>query len=1069
MSEPRTSNANLCFPALFAVFLGIVASGQARAAVTWHVDGGSPSCSNAGPGDATTPFCTIGRGATVAVTGDTVLVAPGTYREQVTAPVSGAPGAPITYVASGPGAIVLGTFDVSDPAGWAPTATTAWSRPYAPPSNPGQVFRDGVRLASATSATTTTPDSFFYDSVAHVLYVDIGGANPGDGHVIEAGARQHGFRLDGRTDIVVDGFEIRAPNNVGVRMGTCSSITVRGCKVSHAGTFGVQALTCTAPVLIEENDVSFSKREGIRIDSSSGVTAQGNTSHDNIEHGIGVRTTTGSQIVGNTLHSNLDPSVRRSTGLDVSMASTDNVIQGNTAYGNDDSGIQVYGGSNRNVLVRNVSRSNGDHGFDVNGSTDVKVISNTSHANASNGFNLEGAAVNAVLENNVAADNGVAAGGYNLRVGTTSTSGLVADWNVYWDSASGEQVSYAGTTYATLALFQATGNEAHGLEGDPLFEDAASGDLRPTLGSPVIDSADASAPGFVSDDHDGFPPLDIPAVSNTGTGSPDFADRGAYEFQDAAPVAVLIVSPESGFAPLEVTADGSGSTDDRGITTYTLDFDDGTVLSTATAMHTYAPAGRYFVVLTVTDAAGFTSTETKEVSVCTPEDLCGNCGGPAPDCDDGDVCTDDSCDPAVGCVYANNAAPCDDGSACTTGDACSGGVCVSGGPLGCDDGDVCTDDSCDPATGCVHMNNTAPCSDGSACTTGDLCSGGVCVGGPPPDCDDGNVCTDDSCDPSSGCVHVNNVASCDDGSACTTGDACSGGVCVGGPAPDCDDANVCTDDSCDPAVGCVYANNVASCDDGSACTTGDLCSGGACLGGAPLGCDDGNVCTDDSCDPAVGCVYANNAAPCDDGSACTTGDACSGGACVGGPPPDCDDGNVCTDDSCDPATGCTHLFVDGDLDGACDALDNCPTTPNPAQTNTDGDTLGDECDPDDDNDGVADESDCATLDSSAFAVPAEVTGVELSPDRQTITWNSAVPTAGPGTVHDVLRGGLDLLPVGSGATESCVVPVGPGATTTDTSMPEQGYWYLVRGRNACGSGTYGFMSSGAERLAAACP
>ena len=27
--------------------------------------------------------------------------------------------------------------------------------------------------------------------------------------------------------------------------------------------------------------------------------------------------------------------------------------------------------------------------------------------------------------------------------------------------------------------------------------------------------------------------------------------------------------------------------------------------------------------------------------------------------------------------------------------------------------------------------------------------------------------------------------------------------------PNCDDANVCTDDSCDPATGCVNANNTS--------------------------------------------------------------------------------------------------------------------------------------------------------------------------------------------------------------------------------------------------------------------
>ena len=47
-------------------------------------------------------------------------------------------------------------------------------------------------------------------------------------------------------------------------------------------------------------------------------------------------------------------------------------------------------------------------------------------------------------------------------------------------------------------------------------------------------------------------------------------------------------------------------------------------------------------------------------------------------------------------------------------------------------------------------------------------------------------------------------------------------------------------------------------------------------------------------------------------------------------------------------------------------LDNCPNTPNADQTNTDGDSQGDACDSDDDNDGVNDTSDCAPLDSSMW-------------------------------------------------------------------------------------------------------
>ncbi len=49
---------------------------------------------------------------------------------------------------------------------------------------------------------------------------------------------------------------------------------------------------------------------------------------------------------------------------------------------------------------------------------------------------------------------------------------------------------------------------------------------------------------------------------------------------------------------------------------------------------------------------------------------------------------------------------------------------------------------------------------------------------------------------------------------------------------DCDDADPCTEDLCDSALGCVHADVNTGCDDGNACSTGDLCNGGTCVGGA---------------------------------------------------------------------------------------------------------------------------------------------------------------------------------------------------------------------------------------------
>src|SRR5439155_7360738 len=90
--------------------------------------------------------------------------------------------------------------------------------------------------------------------------------------------------------------------------------------------------------------------------------------------------------------------------------------------------------------------------------------------------------------------------------------------------------------------------------------------------------------------------------------------------------------------------------------------------------------------------------------------------------------------------------------------------------------------TCDPMSGvCSNPNkaNGTACNDNNACTTNDTCSNGACVGGPPPNCDDNNVCTTDSCKPASGCAHMNNTLPCDDANACTFPDTCSGGQCTG--------------------------------------------------------------------------------------------------------------------------------------------------------------------------------------------------------------------------------------------------------------------------------------------------
>jgi len=322
-------------------------------------------------------------------------------------------------------------------------------------------------------------------------------------------------------------------------------------------------------------------------------------------------------------------------------------------------------------------------------------------------------------------------------------------------------------------------------------------------------------------------------------------------------------------------------------------------------------------------------------NACTADDVCwgGKCKGTPTICNDGNGCTEDTCNKTVGCVFTKlSQAACDDSNPCTS-DKCENGVCVST-PLVCEDGNPCTNDYCDgTAGGCVSTDAQAgsPCDDKNPCTTSDACSGGKCTSGQMKNCNDNNACTTDSCDTVSGqCVHTSSgLSTCDDNDACTQDDVCafsmekSGYVCAGKPL-DCNDANPCTSDQCDPKVGCTHLTNNGVCNDYSPCTTDDVCKAGVCAGKA-INCDDGNACTKDYCDPQIGCISKyTDGLGCDDGNACTKNDTCFAGACAGGVYIQCDDSNDCTSDSCNPNSGC--VFKNVSNGAACDDGNQCTTS-----------------------------------------------------------------------------------------------------------------------------------------------
>ncbi|MCP4249292.1 MAG: hypothetical protein GY778_19800 [bacterium] len=301
----------------------------------------------------------------------------------------------------------------------------------------------------------------------------------------------------------------------------------------------------------------------------------------------------------------------------------------------------------------------------------------------------------------------------------------------------------------------------------------------------------------------------------------------------------------------------------------------------------------------------------------------------------GDVCGNYRIDVAPCGTLCQGPGDCDDGLECTA-NLCNMGSCEYpplplGAPCG-DPGDTECDDpnTCDGAGACQdnHAPGGAPCGDptDSDCDHPDTCDG---VGG----CQ-GNVETDG--------------VPCDDGVFCNDGEACTAGVCGGGSARDCDDAEPCTNDFCDEAnVVCGHpwipgcCNSDADCDNGLYCDGTETylgAPGGTCQPGSPPDCDDADICTSDGCDEGEdvcdhvliqSCCLTDQ--DCDDGNPCTVAQ-CNLGVCVNPPAPagtPCGNpaGTGCSNpDTCDQAGVCQPN--DMNEGGACDDNDPC----------TDGDT-----------------------------------------------------------------------------------------------------------------------------------
>ena len=362
-------------------------------------------------------------------------------------------------------------------------------------------------------------------------------------------ATGNAFRMTGSTGhsyIVIDGFTVTDTVDYGIYASGADHITISNNHVSSAGS-----------------PVSGSTRMGIYFTNTDNSVITGNTTDHNSQDGIRLTGGSSGNLVSNNVSfGNAEQWQRNATGIQVTgLGSDSNTIINNITYDNEDSGLQAYAGAQSNYFIDNLSYGNGDHGLDNNNAPNNVIVGNTVQGNVTAGINLEGSTGSggATLANNISIDNGLrlqVGGGTasgqptNIRVDAASVTGTSLDYDLIYESdGTSQTIQWNGVSYTSLSAFQTavSGQETHGLEGDPLFAAAAPiaqrpaaapynvaisvGDYHLTAGSPAIDSANSGASNQQATDIEGKPRIDDPATTDSGAGSRTYDDRGAYEFQ----------------------------------------------------------------------------------------------------------------------------------------------------------------------------------------------------------------------------------------------------------------------------------------------------------------------------------------------------------------------------------------------------------------------------------------------------------------------------------------------------------------------------------------------------------
>lgn len=496
---------------------------------------------DANPGTSAAPLATVQAALDASQPGDAVRVRAGVYYQTFDAPRSGTAAAPIHVIADGPGVV----FDGSDPAflgrtDWRDDGGGIWSVPFAGATrlvvvdSTMRLYRQATLSALQTDANGITQG---WTISGGRLYVKPEGGLSPNGRPVHVARHDMAAYID-VAFLRVTGFEVRYYGTTsaaaGLTLRGASGCELIGNSIHAIGGKGIYLRVGASDNLVEHNVCRDPRISGWPWSATKG--------HEEELQGISDRGGRGNVIRFNTVRGTFD-------GID---AGGDNTTE-NTAADTDlhdnrvvsvaDDALETedFAGINMRVYRNVVEDMLNGMSISPNFVGPTYVLYNVFHDSRKGGFkfSLDTVGETFIYHNTMASSrsgfgpvypsgrwsnkhfrNNIMVGRGQPAIGDDageSQTGNDFDGDLLHAISYGSLVVWKGVAYSTLAAFRsATGFEAGGRSGDPLFSNAAAGDYTLRAGSPAIDAA-----------------LRLPGINDAYLGSAP--DIGALESGLAAP------------------------------------------------------------------------------------------------------------------------------------------------------------------------------------------------------------------------------------------------------------------------------------------------------------------------------------------------------------------------------------------------------------------------------------------------------------------------------------------------------------------------------------------------------